>query len=83
MNRMIAIVLMNEADIKKLGFKEGDSVTVKNDTGILSEQKLLAYPIKPGNIMMYYPESNVLVPRHFDPQSRTPSFKSIEVKVER
>jgi molybdopterin-dependent oxidoreductase alpha subunit len=77
------VVLMNEADIKKLGFKEGDSVTVKNDTGILSEQKLLAYPIKPGNIMMYYPESNVLVPRHFDPQSRTPSFKSIEVKVER
>ncbi len=77
------VVLMNKADIKKIGLKEGDSVTVKNSTGIMTGQKLLAYPIKPGNIMMYYPESNVLVPRQIDPQSRTPSFKSIEVRVEK
>ena len=33
--------------------------------------------------MMYYPESNVLVPRQFDLQSRTPSFKSIKVFIEK
>ncbi len=77
------VVLMNEEDIKRIGLNQGDSVTVKNDTGIMTGQKLLAYPIKPGNIMMYYPESNILVPRQSDPQSKTPSFKSIEVFLEK
>ena len=77
------VVLMNEEDIKRIGLNEGDSVTVKNDTGTMNGQKLLAYPIKPGNIMMYYPESNILVPRQSDPQSKTPSFKSIEVFLEK
>ena len=45
--------------------------------------QLIAFSIKPGNIMMYYPEANVLVPRTIDAQSRTPSFKSIEVTVEK
>jgi len=35
------------------------------------------------NIMMYYPEANVLVPRTHDLQSRTPSFKSVAVQVEK
>ena len=77
------VVLMNEEDIKRVGLKEGDFVTVKNNTGTMTGQKLQAYPIKPGNIMMYYPESNILVPRQCDPQSKTPSFKSIEVFVEK
>ena len=37
--------------------------------------------IKPGNVMMYYPEANVLVPRHTDPASKTPAFKSVLVRV--
>ncbi|MBT3920986.1 MAG: FdhF/YdeP family oxidoreductase [Nitrospina sp.] len=77
------IVFMHEEDIKKVGSKEGDLVTIRNETGIMTRQKLQAYPIKPGNIMMYYPESNVLVPRQFDPKSKTPSFKSIEVFLEK
>ena len=77
------VVLMNEEDIKRIGLSQGDTVTVKNDTGTMDGQKLIAYPIKQGNIMMYYPESNILVPRHFDPQSKTPSFKSIEVFLEK
>jgi hypothetical protein len=31
---------------------------------------------------MYYPEANVLVPRGVDPQSKTPSFKSVLVRLE-
>jgi anaerobic selenocysteine-containing dehydrogenase len=77
------VVLINKADINRLGLKEGDQVTVKNNTGAMTGQKLQAYAIKPGNIMMYYPESNILVPRQFDPQSKTPSFKSIEVFLEK
>ena len=53
------------------------------DHNKLLDQKLQAYPIKPGNIMMYYPESNTLVPRQFDSQSKTPAFKSIEVFLEK
>ncbi|MBC8286970.1 MAG: FdhF/YdeP family oxidoreductase [Nitrospinae bacterium] len=77
------VVLMSEEDITRVGLSEGDTVTVKNDTGVMTGQKLQAYPIKQGNIMMYYPESNILVPRQFDPQSKTPSFKSIAVFLEK
>jgi hypothetical protein len=31
---------------------------------------------------MYYPESNVLVPKAADPLSRTPAYKSIAVTIE-
>ena len=31
---------------------------------------------------MYYPEANVLVPRHLDPLSRTPAFKNVPVTLE-
>jgi len=77
------VVLMNPEDIKQNGWQEEDTVTVTNSTGSLTGQKLIAYPIKPGNIMMYFPEANVLVPRTADAQSRTPSFKSIEVAVKK
>ena len=30
---------------------------------------------------MYYPESNVLVPKSADPLSRTPAYKSISVEI--
>ena len=77
------VVLMNEEDTNRLGLNQGDIVTVRNNTGIMTGQKVHIYPIKPGNVMMYYPESNILVPRQFDPQSKTPSFKSIELIVEK
>ena len=77
------VVLMNPEDIQTLGWRENDTVTVQNSTGVLSGQKLVAYPIKSRNIMMYYPEANVLVPRTHDLKSRTPSFKSIAVQVEK
>ena len=77
------VVLMSLEDMKQRGWRENDTVTVHNPTGSLPGQKLIPYPITPGNIMMYFPEANVLVPRSADPQSRTPSFKSIEVTLEK
>jgi molybdopterin-dependent oxidoreductase alpha subunit len=77
------VVLMNPDDIKSLGFQEGQKVTVENDTGRICGLKITAFAIKSGNILMYYPEANVLVPRRHDNQSKTPSFKSIQVRVNR
>jgi hypothetical protein len=37
--------------------------------------------IRPGNALMYYPEANVLVARHADPDSHTPAFKGVLVRV--
>jgi formylmethanofuran dehydrogenase subunit D len=72
---------MSAEDINSLGLNEGGRVSVENETGILNNQKVMAYPIKTGNVMMYYPEANILVPREYDNRSRTPSFKSIDVKI--
>lgn len=77
------VVLMNPEDIQANGLQEGQRVNVKNTTGMLVAQELVAYPIKSGNIMMYYPEANILVPRTRDEQSQTPSFKSVDVVVEK
>ena len=77
------VVLMNEKYMATLGLAESSRVTVKNATGTMTAQKAVAYTIKEGNIMMYYPESNILVLRDSDPQSKTPSFKSIEVILEK
>ena len=74
---------MNKNDMTALVLPENDQVTVKNTTGMMIGQKAVAYPIKEGNIMMYYPESNIPVPRNSDPQSKMPSFKSIEVILEK
>lgn len=76
------VVLMNPADIEAAGLKDNDRVSVKNETGTLKNQKIISYPVKAGNIMMYYPEANVLVPRVSDGKSKTPSFKSIQVQLE-
>ncbi|MFQ5444021.1 MAG: molybdopterin dinucleotide binding domain-containing protein, partial [Nitrospinales bacterium] len=75
------VIFMHPQDIKELGYQEGARVVVKNSTGQLEGQKIVPYPIKPGNIMMYYPEANILVPRSIDEKSRTPAFKSVDVWV--
>jgi molybdopterin-dependent oxidoreductase alpha subunit len=77
------VVMMNKNDMTALGLSENCRITVKNTTGMMTGQRAVAYPIKEGNIMMYFPESNILVPRNSDPQSKTPSFKSIEVILEK
>ena len=70
------VVLMNEVDINKTGLNKGD-------TGAMSGQILMTSSIKQENFMMYYPESNILVPLQFVPQPKTPSFNSIEVFLEK
>jgi molybdopterin-dependent oxidoreductase alpha subunit len=74
------VVMISAEDAARLGANEGDLVTVETSAGRLQVTVALA-PIRAGNIAMYYPEANVLVPRRLDPQSKTPAFKSVPARV--
>ena len=43
--------------------------------------KISGVDIRPGNLAMYYPEANVLVPQKLDPRSKTPAFKAVDVRL--
>jgi molybdopterin-dependent oxidoreductase alpha subunit len=76
------VILVHPEDIEKLGLEEETRVTVTSSTGRMDQILLRGYTdIRPGNALMYYPEANILVPRHADPQSRTPAFKNILISL--
>ena len=58
-----------------------DTVDVASETGVMKELILAEYNIKPGNVMTYMPEANILIPQNADERSRTPSFKSVSVTI--
>jgi len=74
------VVFMAAEDAAARGLAAGDRVLVETDTGALRVSVVPA-PIRPGNLAMFYPEANVLVPRRLDDRSRTPAFKSVAVRV--
>jgi molybdopterin-dependent oxidoreductase alpha subunit len=76
------VILINPDDMERMGLEHDQLVTVSSDTGRMHNLWARAFEeIRSGNAMMYYPESNVLVPRTVDPQSRTPMFKNILVTI--
>jgi anaerobic selenocysteine-containing dehydrogenase len=75
------VILMNQADIDRLGLRVDQRVTVKSEAGRMADILVRAIDIKAGNAAMYYPEANVLVPKTVDPASKTPAFKSVLVTV--
>jgi len=82
------VVLMNQNDIDRLGFKEGSIVALKTavDDGVerkVEGLRVVAYDIPEGCIGGYYPECNPLLPLwHYAEGSKTPAAKSIPVRVE-
>jgi len=74
------VVLMNVADAARLRLGHNDPVIVETDTGRLEVVVAFA-EIPAGNLALYYPEANVLVPRRLDPASGTPAFKSIAARI--
>lgn len=76
------VVMMNPADIQRLGLRADQRVTVRSRTGSLARVLVREIDIRAGNAAMYYPEANVLIPRDADPRSRTPAFKSAVVTIE-
>ena len=77
------VLFMHPDDIQRLGLSENDLVDVSNDTGTMQSLQLAPYDIKAGNVMTYFPEANILVPQSCDQRSRTPSFKSVAVRITR
>ena len=76
------VILLHPDDVTRLGLSEDQRITVRSETGELPNIHVRPYEnIKPGNALMYYPESNILVPRHADDQSKTPAFKGVLVTV--
>ena len=77
------VILLNPADVRRLGLAEDQRVTIRSETGSMPNILVRSFPeIRAGNALMYYPEANVLVPRTADPQSKTPAFKSVLVTIE-
>lgn len=77
------IILMHPDDLKRFGLQHDQRVTIRSDTGSLKNILARGYEeIRPGNALMYYPESNVLVSRQVDPKSKTPAFKNVVVTIE-
>ncbi|MFO0903095.1 MAG: FdhF/YdeP family oxidoreductase [Pirellulales bacterium] len=77
------VILLHPDDMARLGLQPDQRVRITSDAGVMRRQLVRAYSdIRAGNALMYYPEANVLVPRQTDPQSRTPAFKCVLVKIE-
>jgi molybdopterin-dependent oxidoreductase alpha subunit len=81
-NRRRDVVMMAAEDAARLGIAEGDRVVVETDTGAL-EVSAAIVAIRAGNLAMYYPEANAIVPRRLDARSKTPAFKSVAARLRR
>lgn len=76
------VILIHPDDLLKRGIAPDALVTVRSGTGVMHDIIARAYEdIRPGNVAMYYPESNVLVPRRVDARSKTPAFKCIPITI--
>lgn len=81
------VVLMNLADIRKLGiepFDQVDLISLFEDRERLAPRWVVVpHHIPAGTIAAYWPEANALVPGgHVDPRSGTPAYKSVRARVQ-
>jgi anaerobic selenocysteine-containing dehydrogenase len=74
------VVMLAAEDADRLGVAEGDPVEVRTEAGRMRVVAAIV-DIRPGNLAMYYPEANVVVPRRLDARSKTPAFKSVIATV--
>ncbi|RAI37956.1 FdhF/YdeP family oxidoreductase [Rhodoplanes roseus] len=81
------VVLMNEADMARLGLAKGDMVRLTSavDDGVGRARgglQVLPFGIPEGSIAGYYPECNVLIPiAHHAKGSKVPAAKSVPVRI--
>lgn len=74
-------VMMNPSDMELLGLQEQDPVNLRSAAGEMLNLKVKAFDIPSGNLLTYYPESNLLIGTEADPRSKTPAFKSVVVDL--
>ena len=75
------VILLNVADISRMGLRKDQKVTVESDTGERKGILVREFDIRAGSALMYYPEANVLIPRTVDPKSRTPAYKMVLIRI--
>ncbi|HEY5154774.1 MAG TPA: FdhF/YdeP family oxidoreductase [Acidimicrobiales bacterium] len=82
------VVFINGHDLRELGLDDGQHVDVISEYGDgrdrrASDFRLVRYPTPRGCAAAYYPETNVLVSLDAHaPDSHTPAYKSIVVRLE-
>lgn len=82
------VIMVNPADLARLGFADGDTVDVVSVWTDGSERRArafraIAYPSARGCAASYFPEANVLVPLESTAKgSNTPASKQIVVRLE-
>lgn len=76
-------VLVSQEDMDKLQVKDGERVVVKGEAGRLENIEVIKGDIKAGTVAMFYPEANILIKGIIDSRSKTPSFKSAPVWIEK
>lgn len=70
-------VLLSRADAEKRGLADGDRVMIKSDTGQMEARCRIA-AIKPGNVQVHWPESNLLIaPGARDLECGIPDFNTM------
>jgi anaerobic selenocysteine-containing dehydrogenase len=78
------VVFMNENDMTARGNRQGDAIRLRTAHRTATGFCAVAYPIAAGSCAAYFPEASSLIAlADFDPQSRTPAYKSTPVEVER
>lgn len=82
------VILMNENDIKKLGFEHGDAVDIYNyhdDVERVAHNfMIIKYNIPKQCTATYFPETNVLVPiNSVADRSNTPTSKYVVIKLKK
>jgi anaerobic selenocysteine-containing dehydrogenase len=83
------VVFVNPTDLDRLALADGDTVDLVSEWADGSARRagafrVVAYETAPGSCAAYFPEANVLVPLDSVAEgSRTPTSKSIVVRLER
>ncbi len=84
------ILFLNERDMARMELAEGDIVDVatalafEREDRVVRRLTVVQYDLPEGCCGAYYPESQALVALdHVDPESLTPSYKSVPVRVRR
>lgn len=80
------VIFMHAEDLAARGLKHGDRIVVETSATRAKRSVVgftaVSYPIARGTVAMYYPEGNCLVGLDdHDPESGTPSYKSVPVVI--
>ncbi len=70
-------LFLSEKDADRLGVKEGAAVLIRSEHGEM-EARVHLSPIRSGNVQVFFPEGNVLLPRgRLDPEAGVPDYNAV------